>query len=302
MKGEKMRTWVKIILGLSGLMIAGSLLLAWNVSYSKENVKIVEPDWQRAYRDVEYQVSLGPRIPGSDSHNKTKTWMVSELTKSSWQVEIQEGRILDKPVENIIARRGTGKPWVIIGAHYDSRQVADRDPEIKKRTQPVPGANDGASGVAVLLELGRTLPVDLDRQIWLVFLDAEDQGGLAGWDWILGSRYFVSQLSGKPDAVVIIDMIGDSNLNINFEQSSDRNFSQHIWNLAAQQGFSEKFIPQVKYSVLDDHTPFLQQGISAIDLIDFDYPYWHTTADTPDKISPESLRAVGETLRYWLMH
>ncbi len=100
--------------------------------------------------------------------------------------------------------------------------VADHDPDPALRTQPVPGANDGASGVAVLLELARSLPETLHAQVWLVFFDAEDQGDIQGWDWILGSRAFAQQLTTKPDAVVVIDMIGDKNLDIYYESNSDR--------------------------------------------------------------------------------
>jgi glutaminyl-peptide cyclotransferase len=168
------------------------------------------------------------------------------------------------------------------------------------RNQPVPGAEDGASGVAVLLELARVLPPDLKSQVWLVFFDTEDQGDLPGWDWILGSRLFVDKLTAKPDAVVIIDMIGDTDLNIYQERNSNPALVQSIWAAAATAGFQKQFIPQPKYAMEDDHTPFLQHGIAAVDLIDFDYPYWHTTQDTPDKVSAESLKAVGETLVQWI--
>ena len=206
------------------------------------------------------------------------------------------------PIQNIVAKRGTDaqRPWIILGAHYDSRMVADHDPDPALRTQPVPGANDGASGVAVLLELARSLPETLPAQVWLVFFDAEDQGDIQGWDWILGSRAFAQQLTAQPDAVVVIDMIGDKNLDIYYESNSDRAISQAIWSEAAKAGYQKQFIPQDKYSMEDDHTPFLEKGIRAVDIIDFDYPYWHTTADTTDKVSAESLQAVGDTLFRWI--
>jgi Zn-dependent M28 family amino/carboxypeptidase len=192
-------------------------------------------------------------------------------------------------------------PWIILGAHYDSRLFADRDPNVQFRTEAVPGANDGASGVAVLLELARVIPKDLPLNLWLVFFDGEDNGNIQGWDWILGSRGFVENLKGKPDSVIIVDMVGDRDLNIYIEKNSDPGLSSEIWQVANRLGYSNQFIPVRRHRILDDHIPFLEAGIPAVDIIDFDYPPWHTTADTIEQISPDSLKIVGETLRQWLI-
>jgi len=225
--------------------------------------------------------------------------MRAELESSGWTVEIQESEALGHPIRNIVARRGDASPQIILGAHYDSRMFADNDPKPENRTQPVPAANDGASGVAVLLELARSLPKDT-IPIWLVFFDAEDNGRIEGWDWILGSREFVKNNTLNPMAVVVIDMIGDANLNIYKEQNSNPELTDEIWSTAKSLGLEKNFISDYKYSMEDDHTPFLQAGIPAVDVIDFDYPYWHTTKDTPDKVSAESLEAVGKTLWTWI--
>ena len=254
---------------------------------------------QRALADVRTQVAFGPRIPGSDGHAQVVEWMRAELESSGWTVEIQESEALGHPIRNIVARRGDASPQIILGAHYDSRMFADNDPKPENRTQPVPAANDGASGVAVLLELARSLPKDT-IPIWLVFFDAEDNGRIEGWDWILGSREFVKNNTLNPRAVVVIDMIGDANLNIYKEQNSNPELTDEIWSTAKSLGLEKNFISDYKYSMEDDHTPFLQAGIPAVDVIDFDYPYWHTTEDTPDKVSAESLDAVGKTLWAWI--
>jgi Zn-dependent M28 family amino/carboxypeptidase len=164
----------------------------------------------------------------------------------------------------------------------------------------VPGANDGASGVAVLLELARTLPSD-SVPVELVFFDAEDNGDLPGWEWLLGSRAYVAGLKTKPQAAVILDMIGDKDLNIYIENNSDPQLVNSIWAQAGALGFSQQFISKPKYSMLDDHTPFLEAGIPAVDIIDFDYPYWHTAADTADKVSAQSLQVVGQTIWSWVV-
>lgn len=277
-----------------------ALLSLGLLTVKKMNAPAAHFDGERAMGDVERQVSFGPRTPGSDAHAQTIDYFHDVLEEHGWAVQIQETSLLNKPIRNVIAQRGDGKPWIILGAHFDSRLLADRDTDPSKHNQPVPGANDGASGAAVLLELGRVIPEDLPGQVWLVFFDAEDNGRIAGWDWILGSQAFVNELASRPDAAVIVDMIGDSDLNIYQERNSDVALTQEIWAIAHSLGYSDEFVPSVKHSMIDDHTPFLRAGIPAVDIIDFDYPYWHTTADTPDKVSAASLQAVGDTLLAFL--
>jgi glutaminyl-peptide cyclotransferase len=256
---------------------------------------------ERAFADVEYQVSLGPRLPGSEAHAHAVEWMVAELEAYGWQTEVQEAEMLGHPIRNVIGKRGSGSQWIVLGAHYDSRFWADEDPDPANHFEPVPGANDGASGVAVLLELARVLPDELDKEVWLVFFDAEDQGRIPEWDWILGSRAFVDSLETLPDIALVIDMIGDADLNIYKERNSDPEITKQLWSIAADLGYAEQFIPEYKYTMLDDHIPFIERGIPSVLIIDFDYPYWHTLEDTPDKVSPQSLRAVGETVLEWLL-
>lgn len=256
-------------------------------------------DGQGAYSDVQTQVAFGPRTPGSEGHSKIQEWIRKELESAGWQVEIQESESLGHPIKNIVGKRNNESPQIIFGAHYDTRMYADHDPDPAKHTDYVPGANDGASGVAVLLELARSLPNDT-IPIWLVFFDAEDNGNIEGWDWILGSREFVQNNSFQPRAVVIVDMIGDADLNIYKERNSNAELTDEIWNIASSLGYEGKFIPEYRHSMIDDHTPFLEAGLPAIDIIDFDYPYWHTVQDTPDKVSAESLEIVGKTLWTWV--
>jgi glutaminyl-peptide cyclotransferase len=308
MRGKRLVNRKYLILILAGIALVFILAATgnWELELNKHNF-----NGQRAFSDVEYQMKLGPRIPGSQAHSQTVEWLMTELDGAGWNTEVQETQVLGHPVRNIVARWGEGHPWVIIGAHYDSRLKADRDPLVQNRELPVPGANDGASGVAVLTELGRTLPPFLGlqngsgqakfNQVWLVFFDAEDNGNIEGWDWILGSRGFTSGLTEKPDAVVILDMIGDSNLNIYMEKNSDPVLTGEIWARAAELGFSKYFIPQYRYRILDDHLPFLESGIPAVDIIDFEYAYWHTREDTSDKISARSLQIVGDTILSWLI-
>jgi Zn-dependent M28 family amino/carboxypeptidase len=269
-------------------------------------------DAERALADVEYQVMLGARTPGSQAHYQAVDWMETELQNAGWRVEIQESYEMGHLIRNVIARLGDGRPWVILGAHYDSRFVADQDPDPNRRSEAVLGANDGASGVAVLLEVARVLPnlfeehsknsSTKDPQVWIVFFDAEDQGNYPGWEWILGSRAFVKSLreDNYPDAAVIVDMIGDADLDIYMERNSHPELTRQLWSLAKDLGYGSEFIPKYRHQILDDHIPFIEAGIPAIDIIDFDYPHWHTTHDTLDKVSARSLQVVGEVLLNWL--
>ncbi len=258
-------------------------------------------DGEIALQHIVTQLDFGPRTPGSPGHEKIVSWMVADLQSKGWDVSVQKIPHNDYTIQNITAKRGAGAPWIILGAHYDTRFYADNDPDPDMHTQPVPGANDGASGVAVLLELARVLPVDLPGEVWLVFFDAEDNGRIPGWDWIMGSQVFVQALEGQPDATVIIDMIGDADQNIYWERNSDQVLTQEIWKVAETLGYSDRFIHSAKHSMIDDHTPFLRAGIPAVDIIDFDYPYWHTIGDTIDKVSTQSLQTVGEVLYHWLL-
>jgi len=291
-----------IVLYLSVIGFLLLLVLGWYAySYlSQPKTDSVNFDGQHAYTDVQTQVAFGSRVPGTDGHTKIQKWMQEELKSAGWQVEIQKSEAMGHPIENMVAKRNNDTPQIIIGAHYDSRMFADNDPDPANHTKYVPAANDGASGVAVLLELARSLPNET-VPAWLVFFDAEDNGQIAGWDWLLGSREFVRNNPVQPRAVIVIDMIGDANLNIYEERNSNSQLNDAIWNTAKSLGHSSQFINEYKYSMLDDHTPFLEAGIPAVDIIDFDYPYWHTIQDTPDKVSAESLQAVGETLRTWVI-
>ena len=290
-----------IFLALATLIFMSGVVAVILIGFPTGNPEPAVFDGARALDDVSYQVGLGPRLPGSQAHQETVSWIESSLLEYGWAAEIQELTYRDLPVRNVIGRRSRpGRPWVIIGAHFDSRFWADKAPDLTLIDKPVPGANDGASGVAVLLELARVLPEDLDVDLWLVFFDAEDNGGIENWEWIMGSSAFVEQLVGEPDAVAILDMIGDADLNIHLEKNSDLVLSAQIWATAADLGYGEYFIPTPKYSILDDHTPFLRAGIPAVDIIDFDFPYHHTTQDTLDKVSAESLKIVGDTMVAWL--
>jgi glutaminyl-peptide cyclotransferase len=257
-------------------------------------------DGERAYDQVLAQEAIGPRPTGSEAGWATGDYIVEQLNELGWSVQTQEFVFQGVRGRNIIATAGKG-PLIILGAHYDTRPVADRDPDPNNRTQLILGANDGASGVAVLLELARVLNRDeLANQVWLAFFDAEDRGRLEGWPFSVGAREMAQGLVLRPQAVVVVDMIGDADQNIYYERNSDMELSAQLWAIAAKLGYQEHIISEPRHTIIDDHLPFAEQGIPSVDMIDFDYPYWHTLADTADKVSPISLERVGRTLEVWL--
>ena len=187
---------------------------------------------------------------------------MTELEGMGWDVTVQEFPHGEGLGFNLIANQrrgisnGAGKQYVLIAAHYDTRPYADQDPDPALRTKPVPGANDGGSGVAVLLELARVLATEDDLIVQLVFFDAEDSGGIDGKDWIVGSTYFAQSLEDFPDAVFVLDMIGDAEQNIYLEKNSDPILAAEIWGTATELEI-ESFIFEEKYSMMDDHSPFI---------------------------------------------
>jgi glutaminyl-peptide cyclotransferase len=257
-----------------------------------------------AYGDARAFLEFGPRVSGSEANREAGEWILKKLKQAGWPVDADDGEYQGTPVRNIVARKGRG-PVVLLGAHYDSRRCADQPDG--GCSAPVLGADDGASGVVVLLELARTLDLDWSRhQVWLVFFDAEDNGELNGWDWIVGSRQFAraTQISIAAGidfrAMVLLDMVADSDQKFYWEGNSNPAVRADIWSTAKDLGYGLEFVPSVRYTMLDDHVPFLDLGIPSVDIIDFDYPYWHTAGDTLDKISAESLERIGRTIEVWL--
>ncbi len=293
------RRSIALYLLVIGLLLAAALgwyARAFSLDRAAASAKF---DGDRAYADVQTQVAFGARIPGSDAHAKALDWMRTELESAGWQVEIQQAQAMGHPIQNLIAQRTNQPPQLVLGAHYDSRIYANRDPDPNNWTQPVPGANDGASGVAVLLELARTLPKDV-VPVRLVFFDAEDNGEIPGWDWLLGSRAYVASLTAKPKAMVLVDMVGDADLSLPMEGNSDPALRNSIWDTAAKLGYEDIFTAEPRYFIEDDHLPFIQAGIPAVDVIDIEYRYWHTTADVPEHVSAHSLQIVGDVLWTWI--
>jgi hypothetical protein len=279
-------------------------------------------DGEQAMAYARAQLDFGPRVPGTEGHRRTGDWIVAQMRQRAdtvveqrWTHVTQRGDSL--PMRNILARfRPSAVERILYVAHWDTRPTADADRNLGARTQPIPGANDGASGVALLIALGDVLKktppsVGVD----LLFVDGEDYGSFddpAQRDVLIGSRYFADNLpvpDYKPLFGVVWDMIGDRDLDIYQEQNSVSaapEVVQRVWQTAAELGYDEHFIAEVVGGITDDHLPLIKKGMRVIDVIDLDYgppiengdrpapTYHHTMQDTIDKISARSLQIVGD--------
>ena len=266
-------------------------------------------DGKRAYQWVERQVEFGPRTPGTPAHDSCFAFLAASLGKFTPYVEADtfsyNSPELGKEVRlmNVLARFAPKeRKRILLGAHWDTRPWADRDPNPARRNQPILGANDGASGVAVLLELAqilskRTPAIGVD----IALFDGEDLGTEKNPSgFFRGSNQYVAWRSTEtqPLFAVVIDMVGARGSEFWFEGNSQErasNIVDLVWARARAQRVPQ-FKSGVKHTIYDDHIPFLNSGIPAIDIIDFDYPEWHTHGDTLSVIDPLTLEAVGRVL------
>jgi len=267
-------------------------------------------DGKKAFAYLTSQTDFGPRNPNSAGHRRCLNYLTNELKKYADTVTqqsfTQKGYGETLKLTNIFASfKPHEQKRIFLFAHWDTRPRADMDPNQENRNKPILGANDGASGVAVLLELARILkenppPIGID----ILLTDGEDYGdsekdGNTNM-YFLGARHFAKTKSPTytPQFGILLDMIGDRDLQIPMEQNSMRfapGIMDMVWTVAEQVG-STQFIRVPGEAVADDHLPLNEAGIPTINIIDFQYPYWHTIQDTPDKCSPESLEAVGKVL------
>lgn len=262
---------------------------------------------QKAFKYLTEQCDIGPRYPGSAEIELCREYIISKLETSRAMIKQQEFSAelqgeLYEGVNIIASFYPAMSRRILIGAHYDTRPWADKEADPALHKQPIIGANDAASGVGVLLALAEVISEQSPPQfgIDLVFFDLEDMGEYGeNSTWCLGSSYYVNRFQGeKPEKVIIIDMIGEKDAEFPMEYYSYKNsptLVKEIWQKADELGFRQ-FQHKIGSYVYDDHFPFLAAGFNAIVIIDFDYPYWHTLNDTPDKCSVASLNSVGQTL------
>jgi glutaminyl-peptide cyclotransferase len=265
-----------------------------------------EFDGAAAFGYVEQQMAFGPRIPGTPGHERMKGWLDSLARARADTVIVQDwehvtAKGVKLQLRNVIARFNPGaSERVLYLAHWDTRPRTD-SPLSTDSSGVVPGANDGASGVAVLMGVADALrrqrpTIGVD----LLFTDGEDWGSFEdSTETLIGARYYAQhQVPGNtPLYAILFDMVGDKDLQIHPEGNSMLGAPEvvsRVWEIARSLGYAGTFIDSPKHTLTDDHVPLQRVGIRAIDVVDFDYPAWHTKDDTLDKVSAQSLQIVGD--------
>lgn len=315
------------------------VLLTGLVSCSKKAAVIERPAFNSdsAYVYIERQMAFGPRVPNSAAHTQCAVWLIEQLRALGAEVELQKGFMPDyrgenQQIYNIIGHFYTeetkDRPRILLGAHYDTRPWCDEEPDYQDRFYNVPGANDGASGVGVLLEIARQLGLRIADSTFttpvdIIFFDCEDMGtprvytGLEREDtWCLGSQLWATnyvrnaaegQVSPRYKFGIVLDMVGAPDASFPRELYSTQyaaNYQQQIWHSAEQLGYGALFNNQQSYPITDDHYYINYiTGIPCVDVIHYDirnatgFPFWwHTRQDNMDHISKSTLQAVGEVV------
>lgn len=276
-----------------------------------------------AYRFIENQLAFGPRVPGTPEHDRCGDYIIAKMKSSGADTVMTQKTVVtayngDKlPITNIMARFGADKnERILLLAHWDTRPWADNDSHTENHSLPIPGANDGGSGVATLMEIGRhinemKLPVGVD----LLFVDAEDYGRSDGFDnnsdtWCLGTQHWIKNhpytATNLPKFGICLDMVGGNGAVFHREFVSEMKAKEvvdHVWNVASMSGYDDRFINSMGGSLVDDHVFVNEAGIPTIDIVELNststrsFPAsWHTMSDDIDNIDRESLKAAGQTV------
>ena len=306
------------------------VLLVVLVSCNKQTAVVERPSFNSdsAYAYIEGQMAFGPRVPNSKAHNDCAVWLIQQLRAKGAKVELQRGQMPDyrgnmQQIYNIIAHFSTpeiaSRPRILLGAHYDTRPWCDEEADYADRYYNVPGANDGASGVGVLMEIGRQLgqriaDSTLRTPVDIVLFDVEDMGtprfytGMEREDtWCLGSQLWAKSNTLPYRFGIVLDMVGAPDASFPRELYSTQyaqNYQQQIWRAAEKLGYGALFSQQQSYPITDDHyyVNYIA-GIPCVDIIHYDISngtgfasWWHTRNDDMSNISRSTLQAVGEVV------
>lgn len=294
------------------LCLATLVITASGTSCRQGSSAVPPFDGSRAFGYLERQVAFGPRVPGSEAWADCRSYFCEFFDSLDLAVDSQVFDFVDPysgdtiPLVNVLVsvrEPQSEQPGLLLAAHWDCRPRCDRAVDPARADQPLAGANDGASGVAVLMELAGLLAEHPPPTVvHLVLFDGEDWGRAGDADYyMLGSREYAQRgIRGKYRFAIVLDMIGDADQQIYREGYSERfhpDLNDMVFAAAVELKLTT-FHDTVRHYVLDDHLPLNGGGLPAIDLIDFDYPYWHTEFDTPDNCSPEALANVGRLITH----
>ncbi len=306
------------VLALAGCGKSDKTRAVGQEAYAAEGKKpAVVFDADSAYSYVSEQVAFGPRVPGSEAHRMAGEWLAAELRRHGAEVVEQKATLtcFDGKKFDALNIFGQYNPdaddRLLLLAHWDCRPWADQDPDPANHDRPVDGANDGASGVGVLLEIARQLSAtNPGKGVDILFVDLEDRGTDGDeQSWALGARYFVENppVDGyAPAYAILLDMVGGKDAVFCREYFSEQaapQLASAIWGIAEASGYGSLFRNRMGGAVTDDHVQLIEHGIPAIDIIEYHpeaesgfNPRWHTVADNMEGIDPATLKAVGQTV------
>jgi Zn-dependent M28 family amino/carboxypeptidase len=282
-------------------------------------------DRERVMRYLQQICAIGPRKSGSEGMTKQQDMLKQHLEALGAKVEMQRFNAKQRSIKNTVAMANLIARWyperqvrVIICSHYDTRPIADQEPDERRWLDSFVSANDGGSGVALLMELAHhvaklntTVGIDFvcfDGEEFIFDNRAQEDGGDK---YFFGSEHFAQEYrrsrvrDPKPityRGAVLLDMIAGVKPSFYYEQYSAAQagpLMEKVWQIAAEVG-AKSFVPRIKHAVRDDHLALLQVGIPAVDIIDFDYPHWHRLTDVPANCSADGLEQVGKVLMVWL--
>ena len=279
--------------------------------------EILQPDAERAFEYLERICAIGPRISGTPGMEQQQALIKDHFTQLGAEVRFQAFDVPHPQTGQPVRMNNIVVAWhpermerVLVSCHYDSRPYPDKEPLPINRTKSFIGANDGGSGVALLMELGHQMPhVNSRLGIDFVLFDGEELVYREGDKYFHGSEYFSKAYRDQPDRKVqykkgiLLDMVAGREMKVYMEGNSlryARSITNRVWDIAQQLGVRE-FIARRKHEVRDDHLPLNQIArIPTCDIIDFDYPYWHKRNDLPAACSGESMAKVGSVVLAWL--
>jgi hypothetical protein len=323
---KKIKKIFIILTGITFISVIFLLALYPLIFFNRTNITNKDVDLNfdenNAFYHLKNQLDLGFRIPGTQAREECAKYFIDEFKNidNNFDFYLHNFTIESVECQNVLFKLNTNfSNIIILGAHYDSRAKATKDDYNK--TAPVPGANDGASGSAILIELARSFFLNkenLSAQFWFLFFDAEDQGmyfnyGIDGWDWCEGSKKFVEDIndfynesSENFDCMILLDMVGGTGLKFINEQYSTSSLLSDLFQTGRNLGYTSAFptYPESN-SVIDDHKAFLDYGIPSADLIinfwnNPNWPYHHTTQDSLVHISNQSLLITGRTVEQFV--
>jgi glutaminyl-peptide cyclotransferase len=321
---------------LLALVVASTIIApAWQAASARSAITpgqttighVLQFSATNAWAHLGNLMSYNPRFPGTLGINQSAAYIGSTLSTRGGTVIEQNFSVNGIPCKNVVGKwavpGNASADIVILASHYDARARATHDPDLGKRSLPVPAANDGGSSTAILLDMARVLnmtyanaSIGITRETWLVFFDAEDQGddntgeGMSGFGWIRGSTYMATNLAGlagnasRVKFFILLDMVGGTGFKANQELNSDQQLLAAFFAMAQCLGHGTYF-PSTAHAwrIEDDHIPFknLGIGIQCIDVIDLDYPQWHTTSDDLAHVSSAVIGSVGKVAEGFLL-